>query len=113
MVASLIDKTPNLAGLARTCEIFNATGLVLDNHKVTTESLFQQVSVTAEKWLPIQEVKRSALAAFLEAKKAQGWRLVGLEQTANSQSILEYTFPERFPHPRSDPKRCPACSPPP
>ena len=31
MVASLIDKVPNLAGLTRTCEIMNAQGLVINN----------------------------------------------------------------------------------
>ena len=31
VVASLVDKVPNLAGLARTCEIFGAGSLVIGN----------------------------------------------------------------------------------
>jgi len=95
VVASLIDKAPNLAGLCRTCEIFNASAIALANKKVLQDSLFKQVSVTAEKWLPILEVKVDALAAFLNEKKMEGWHLVGLEQTANSQSILDYAFPRK------------------
>ena len=56
VVASLIDKTPNLAGLARTCEIFNASTLVLPSFKVLKEHAFQSISVTAEKWVPLEEV---------------------------------------------------------
>lgn len=69
VVATLIDKIPNLAGnfqvtthqltaigLARTCEIFNATALVIANKKVEATPQFADISVTAEKWLPILEV---------------------------------------------------------
>ena len=65
------------------------------NCEVLDDSLFKQVSVTAEKWVPIEEVKRAELKAFLLSKKAAGWRLVGLEQTSNSHSIIDYSFPER------------------
>lgn len=43
VVASLIDKLPNLGGLARTCEIFGAKKLVLGNMKVINDPMFQQV----------------------------------------------------------------------
>ena len=43
-------------GLARTCEIFGVSELVLSNIKVLEEKQFQSLSVTAEKWLTIKEV---------------------------------------------------------
>jgi len=56
MCASLIDKVPNLAGLARTSEIMNANCLVINNKDITKLDEFRGVSVTSEKWLPIVEV---------------------------------------------------------
>ena len=47
VVASLLDKTPNLAGLTRTCEVMGASQIVLPNLEVTTTRLFQAISVTA------------------------------------------------------------------
>ena len=43
-------------GLARTCEIFGVSELVLSNIKVLEEKQFQSLSVTAERWLNITEV---------------------------------------------------------
>lgn len=43
-------------GLCRTCQIFSVQGLVLSNVTVLEDKQFQSVSVTAEKWLPFQEV---------------------------------------------------------
>lgn len=56
MCASLIDKVPNLAGLARTSEIFNASSLVINKKEVTDLDEFKGIAVTSEKWLPIYEV---------------------------------------------------------
>lgn len=53
MVASLIDKVPNLAGLSRTCEIFNATALILPNLSVVEDEEFKTISMTSEQWLDI------------------------------------------------------------
>ena len=61
VIASLIDKVPNLAGLARTCEIFQANCLALANAAVVKDPEFQQISVTAEKWVPIMEVPEASL----------------------------------------------------
>ena len=65
LVASLIDKVPNLAGLTRTCEIMNAKGLVIDNSEVVKTDEFRNIAVTAEKWLPIYEVKQKFLLQYL------------------------------------------------
>lgn len=57
VVASLIDKTPNLGGLARTCEVFGVSEYVLGSLKYIEDKQFQSLSVTAEKWISITEVK--------------------------------------------------------
>ena len=39
VIASLIDKPTNLGGLARTCEIFNVTSLIVPDMRVTTNKV--------------------------------------------------------------------------
>ncbi len=51
--------------------------------------------MTAERWVPIVEVSEAGLPNFLEQKKKDGFFLIGLEQTANSFSIDEFTFPKK------------------
>ena len=64
--ASLIDKVPNLAGLTRTCEIMNAKALIVDNKEVINTEEFRQIAVTAQKWLPIYEIKVNLLYNYLK-----------------------------------------------
>ena len=93
VVASLIDKTPNLGGLCRTCEIFGAGGLVLGNKHVLQDKEFSAVSVTSEQWLPLTECPPHKLASYLLERKREGFRIVAVEQTSESRSMLEYVFP--------------------
>ncbi|CAJ1067470.1 probable methyltransferase TARBP1 [Xyrichtys novacula] len=95
VVASLIDKPTNLGGLCRTCEIFGASALVLDSLRHVTDKHFQSLSVSSELWLPLLEVKPTELTDFLQMKKGEGYCIVGVEQTANSQSLQDYQFPEK------------------
>ncbi|XP_024987092.1 uncharacterized protein LOC112522227 isoform X1 [Cynara cardunculus var. scolymus] len=95
LVASLIDRVPNLAGLARTCEVFKAASLVVDNANILQDKQFQLISVTAEKWVPIIEVPVSNVKGFLEKKKHEGYSIMGLEQTANSVALDQYVFPRK------------------
>ncbi|KFK23549.1 hypothetical protein AALP_AAs66918U001300 [Arabis alpina] len=95
LVASLLDRIPNLAGLARTCEIFKASGLAVADANVIHDKQFQLISVTAEKWVPIMEVPVNSLKLFLEKKKREGFSILGLEQTANSISLDKYQFPKK------------------
>nr|XP_046191898.1 probable methyltransferase TARBP1 [Oncorhynchus gorbuscha] len=95
VVASLIDKPTNLGGLCRTCEIFGASALVLDSLRHVSDKHFQALSVSSELWLPLLEVKPVELADFLQLKKKEGYCIVGVEQTANSQSLKDYKFPEK------------------
>ncbi|XP_056465736.1 probable methyltransferase TARBP1 [Gadus chalcogrammus] len=95
VVASLIDKPTNLGGLCRTCEIFGASALVLDSLRHVEDKHFQSLSVSSELWLPLLEVKPVELTDFLQLKKSEGYCIVGVEQTANSQSLQDYQFPEK------------------
>lgn len=96
LVASLIDRIPNLAGLARTCEVFKAAGLAIADTNILHDKQFQLISVTAEKWVPIVEVPVSSVKVFLEKKKQEGFSILGLEQTANSVPLDKYIFPKKI-----------------
>jgi hypothetical protein len=52
-------------------------------------------SVTAEKWLPILEVPVSSVKSFLENKRRDGYSIIGLEQTANSTPLDQFSFPKK------------------
>lgn len=93
LVASLLDRIPNLAGLARTCEVFKASGLAIADTNIIRDKQFQLISVTAEKWVPIIEVPVRSLKGFLDKKKREGFSILGLEQTANSVPLDQYAFP--------------------
>ena len=95
VVASLLDKLPNLAGLARTCEIFRASTLVMADVSILKDPQFASISVSAEHWVPIEEVRPAALDPWLRRKAAQGYQLVALEQTAESTRLQEYKFGEK------------------
>mmetsp|Transcript_54532 Transcript_54532/g.122486 ORF Transcript_54532/g.122486 Transcript_54532/m.122486 type:complete len:592 (-) Transcript_54532:161-1936(-) len=92
VVASLLDKIPNLAGLCRTCEIFYCEALCMPNARIAHDQAFKSMSVTAEKWLPIQEVPRSNVRAYLMELRSRGYELVGVEQTHSSVLLHEYKF---------------------
>lgn len=58
LVASLIDKLPNLGGLSRTCEILGVKEFVVSSIKHTEDKEFQSLSVSAEKLINLVEVRR-------------------------------------------------------
>ncbi|XP_026359932.2 probable methyltransferase TARBP1 isoform X1 [Ursus arctos] len=95
VVASLIDKPTNVGGLCRTCEVFGASALVVGSLQCVTDKQFQGLSVSAEQWLPLVEVKPPQLIDFLQQKKAEGYTVIGVEQTAKSVDLTQYSFPER------------------
>ncbi|KAF7828486.1 putative methyltransferase TARBP1 [Senna tora] len=95
LVASLIDRIPNLAGLARTCEVFTASGLTVADTNILKDKQFQLISVTAEKWIPIVEVPVNSVKAYLQKKKREGFSILGLEQTANSVPLDQFMFPKK------------------
>uniref|UniRef100_A0A8C2SSU2 tRNA (guanosine(18)-2'-O)-methyltransferase TARBP1 n=1 Tax=Coturnix japonica TaxID=93934 RepID=A0A8C2SSU2_COTJA len=95
VVASLIDKPTNLGGLCRTSEIFGASALVVGSLHYIQDKQFQHLSVSAEQWLPLVEVKPSQLVDYLQQKKTEGYTAIGVEQTAKSYDLTEYCFPEK------------------
>ncbi|XP_061846989.1 probable methyltransferase TARBP1 isoform X2 [Colius striatus] len=95
VVASLIDKPTNLGGLCRTSEIFGASALVVGSLHYIHDKQFQHLSVSAEQWLPLVEVKPSQLVDYLQQKKTEGYTIIGVEQTAKSFDLTEYCFPEK------------------
>eukprot|EP00929_Paragymnodinium_shiwhaense_P102115 TRINITY_DN65301_c0_g1_i1.p1 TRINITY_DN65301_c0_g1~~TRINITY_DN65301_c0_g1_i1.p1 ORF type:complete len:1682 (+),score=427.74 TRINITY_DN65301_c0_g1_i1:83-5128(+) len=94
VVASLVDKTPNLAGLCRTSEVFNCESLWLPNLKITKDQGFQSMTVTAEKWMPLKDVPPEKLVEQLKEFRRRGYELVGVEQTHNSVPLDEWRFAE-------------------
>ncbi|XP_033105441.1 probable methyltransferase TARBP1 isoform X2 [Anneissia japonica] len=95
LVTSLVNKVPNLGGLCRTSEIFSVGTVVLPNLLLTETKEFQNLSVTAQKWLNIEEVRPYELKEYIMKKRHDGYLLIGLEQTANSKSLTEFTFPPK------------------
>nr|XP_025039886.1 probable methyltransferase TARBP1 [Pelodiscus sinensis] len=95
VVASLIDKPTNLGGLCRTSEIFGASALVVGSLHYINDKQFQYLSVSAEQWLPLVEVKPSQLVDYLQQKKTEGYTIIGVEQTAKSSDLTDYCFPEK------------------
>lgn len=92
VVASLIDKMPNLAGLTRTCEVFRAAALVVSDSSIAKDPMFASIAVTADQWVPMLEVPVHSLRQWMVQKKAEGFVLTGLEQTAESVSLPQFDF---------------------
>jgi tRNA G18 (ribose-2'-O)-methylase SpoU len=70
LVSSLLEKLPNIAHLTRTSEIFGVRELVVPNRKILEDEQYLAVSVTAERHIPILEVREDQLAQFLLLKKS-------------------------------------------
>ena len=87
--ASLIDKVTNLAGIARTCEIFAVKELVLSNLGIVQTDTFQGIAVSCDQWLPMNEVPVYALTSYLQGMRRKGYTILGLEQTDNSNILGE------------------------
>ncbi|KAJ1614585.1 tRNA ribose methylase [Cryptosporidium canis] len=95
VIGSLLDKIPNMAGLTRTCEIFRVHELLLSNKKVMNDPIFKQISVTAEKWLPVNELESSKIKEYVHKKRQEGYKIFGLEQTSSSIPLHDCTFPNK------------------
>ncbi|KAF2453556.1 hypothetical protein BDY21DRAFT_355334 [Lineolata rhizophorae] len=84
VIGSLIDAAYNLGGLSRVSEIFGAAALHVNSLDVLRSKDFTSVAVSSERHLPIQELQKDAVRDFLLEKKADGYVVVGLEQTDQS-----------------------------
>jgi tRNA(Leu) C34 or U34 (ribose-2'-O)-methylase TrmL len=96
VMASLIDKVPNLAGLSRTCEIFGVTRLTVPSAAVLQDPQFKAISMTSDKWLQIDPVKPEHIMAYVEARRAEGFRILAVEQTSLSVPLQNYSFPSKY-----------------
>ncbi|XP_052894702.1 uncharacterized protein LOC128302029 [Anopheles moucheti] len=95
VVASLVNRAPNLGGLARTCEIFAVKQLVINSLQDIDNKEFKALSMTAEKWLNVGELKAHKIVDYLEEMKAKGYAIVGAEQTTGSKPIQQLQFPKK------------------
>mgnify|MGYP001561201385 CR=1 FL=1 len=95
VVTTLLDNPVNIAGLCRCAEIFAIESIVVPDKKVFQHPHFVAVARSAELWLPWQEVVPSDLTRYLASMKLSGYRIVGIEQTAESSPLNAYRCPER------------------
>jgi hypothetical protein len=96
VVASLVDRLPNLGGLTRTGEVFAIERLVIPNREVLSRPDFLDLAMTAERLLPIQAVKPSELKVLVHA--APG-RFCAADTAFVPQGILErHVCPGLFVH---------------
>lgn len=95
VIASLIDKIPNLGGLCRTCEIFGVEQFIIGSLKYKEDKTFQNLAVSSDKWLSIKEVKPYHLKEYLLSLKEEGYTLIGAEQTDDSYKLSNYVFPKK------------------
>lgn len=95
VVASLINRAPNLGGLARTCEIFACENYIIESLKLIENSEFKALSKTAEKWMKVSEVKHFQLFDYLMGMKRQGYTIVGAEQSGESVSLINTKIPKK------------------
>ena len=96
VVASLLSSAANLAGVARSAEVFGVAGLCLSSSSLLCDPLFVRISVSSQRWLPLMELPAERVKAQLLDWKAQGWTVVALEQTRESVQLPDYTWPSRI-----------------
>jgi len=87
LVASLITTPQNLGGLSRCAEIFGAEALYIPSLSIMQHNLFLSVAVSSHLHSPILPVLPAGLPAFLRSKQAEGWTVVGVEQTDQSKVL--------------------------
>lgn len=96
VVASLVDKAPNLGGICRLCDVLGVGLLTVPSINVKKNPQFKNVAVTADRWMPLEEVQPKDIAAFMKRKKKEGYTLIGLEQTDKSVKLDDhYRFPQK------------------
>ncbi|GMM53700.1 tRNA (guanosine(18)-2'-O)-methyltransferase [Maudiozyma humilis] len=96
VVSSLVDKPPNLGGICRLCDVLGVGLLTVQDIRVKNHPQFKNVAVTADKWMPMEEVPIDGIIEFMKSKKREGYTLIGLEQTDKSVKLDDhYRFPKK------------------
>ena len=98
VVASLIDRIANIAGIARTCEIFAVEMLTISSMQITNTDEFKGVAVSCDGWLPIEEVSENNLLDFIQKCRSKGYKIVGLEQTDSSINLSKHEEASQIPN---------------
>lgn len=93
LVASLLEKAPNLGGLCRTAEIMGASKLIVANASIVKDSTFSAVSMTAEQWIDIEAVLPSSLCSYLVSLKSEDYRVIAVEQASITSSLERFQLP--------------------
>ena len=70
--------------------LLGAEKLVVANLNCLDDPSYQSLSVTAHKWLPMQEIKSHQLKEYLCDLKKNGYVIIGAEQTEKSQCLSQY-----------------------
>ncbi|ODV96886.1 hypothetical protein PACTADRAFT_1473 [Pachysolen tannophilus NRRL Y-2460] len=96
VIASLVDKIPNLGSICRVCDCLGVGRLTMNDLKIVRHPQFRNVAVTSDKWMPIEEVQIENIVKFMREQKANGYTLIGLEQTDKSVVLnSELKFPDK------------------
>ncbi|CUS22089.1 LAQU0S04e07954g1_1 [Lachancea quebecensis] len=96
VIASLVDKAPNLGGICRLCDVLGAGLLTVHDVRIKNHPQFKSVAVTADRWMPMEAVATHDITKFMRSKKQEGYTLIGLEQTDKSiQLDNRFQFPPK------------------
>lgn len=96
VVGSLVDKPFNLGGICRLCDVLGAKVVTMQDLKVVNHPQFKNVALSSDQWMPMEEVPIDSIAEYMQQKKAEGYTLIGLEQTDKSIRLDEkYIFPRK------------------
>ncbi|KAK9370984.1 hypothetical protein V1509DRAFT_166183 [Lipomyces kononenkoae] len=97
IIASLVDKSPNLGGICRVADALGAELLCIPDMNMVRNKEFQAVAVTADKWMPMKEVAECDIPAYLRDCKRNGYSVCGVEQTDRSVLLTnELKFPKKM-----------------
>ncbi|KAK9236343.1 hypothetical protein V1525DRAFT_379579 [Lipomyces kononenkoae] len=97
IIASLVDKSPNLGGICRVADALGAELLCIPDINMVRNKEFQAVAVTADKWMPMKEVAECDIPAYLHECKRNGYSVWGVEQTDRSVLLTnELKFPKKM-----------------
>lgn len=72
-----------------------SVGPVNPHREVKNIQIFSSNSVSAERWINVEEVRPTNLKEYLMKKKSDGYSIVAAEQTSNSQPLQKFKFPEK------------------
>ncbi|KAJ8721233.1 hypothetical protein PYW07_002008 [Mythimna separata] len=77
-------------------EVFGVQTYVVDSLRHLQDKQFQGLSVSAEKWINVEEVRPGRpLKEYLLRKKEEGYAVVAAEQTSTSSKLQGFRFPKK------------------